>query len=187
MKFDWIYLLVIPAIRFLIYSNDYFYLRKVIRKHEVYVNGIIKKSSQQNKRKSEKAGKWIQGNQIEIRNRILKSGLHDPVLSRMEPLGLGYARQQNMSPLDNLLFENAEILGRAREAMERAKGYFRGQALKSLNPIYWLELIVFLPKEIAKITGIKTDSKTSQGVINFVQVIYWIVSIAYTITKFTEN
>ena len=156
-------ILIVPLIRAIIYLDHYRFLSRVVKKHELYVQGILKNPPDDKKDISKKAAVWIQHNQIEIKKRILKTGLNDPLLSQMKSLGLGYAQQQRLSPLDNLLYNNIEILGLARNAMELARGYYKGQIIRSLNPIFWIELIVFLPKEFISLSGIDTDSKSVKG------------------------
>ncbi len=151
-----LFILVI-IIRFLLYISKYFYLKKALNKQDIFIQGQFEGSTQKQKELAEKAEDWVQKNQIEIKKVVLNTGVQDQKKSYMKPLGLGYTKEQSVSALDNLLFLNSEIMGSSIEIMKRAKGYYKVQALKSFNPLFWIEFIIFLPKELSKYLGIDDE------------------------------
>lgn len=154
--------ILIIIIRFLLYISKYFYLKKALEKQDIFIQGQFEESSENQKELAEKAGGWVQENQIEIKKVVLITGVQDQKKSYMKPLGLGYTKEQSVSALDNLLFLNSEIMGSSIEIMKRAKGYYKVQALKSFNPLFWIEFIIFLPKELIKYLGIDDEKKIWQ-------------------------
>ncbi len=181
-----LYLLIIPFIRFLVNFNHYLYLKEATHKHDQYIDGqICDKSEKKKKRVGEKAGNWVQENQLEIKKRVLNTGVQDQYQSYMEPLGLGHAQKQSCSVLDNLLFMNTEILLSAKGILRKARGHYKIQALLSFSPLFWIELIIFLPRELLKMVGFETKSKGSQNITNIIQLLYWIASIIYMIKFIT--
>jgi len=182
-----IYLLIIPIVRSLININHYCYLRKVLIKQHKYIDGRLHEDDEKKKRIAQKAGNWVQDNQIEIKKRVLNTGIQDQYESSMEPVGLGYGKQQHLSALDNILFMNTKILESSREIIRRAKGHYKVQALLSFSPLFWIELIIFLPRELFKMAGFETKTKGTQNTINIIQIFYWIVSIIYMIKLITSQ
>ena len=141
---------LIIIIHFLFHISKFLYLKKVLLKQDIFIKGKFEGANEREKKTSQKAGEWIQEHQIEIKRVTLKTGIQDQRMSYMEPLGLGYAQSQSITSLDNLLMLNPEVMGSAKEIIKRAKGFYKIQALKSFNPLFWIEFFVFLPKELLK-------------------------------------
>ncbi len=177
----WPFLLAIPLLRFLVNFNHYWYLRTVLKRHDIFIDGIVEDKPEKVKNSSRKARNWIQENQIEIKKRVLNTGLNDQMESYMEPLGLGFAQKQQVGALDNLLLLNTDILKSARQLIERAEGYYKTQAFLSLSPLFWIEMIVFLPREMFKLAGFNSSAKSFQILEKTIQIFYWVISIIYTI------
>jgi len=182
----YVFILLI-IIRFLLYISKFFYLRKVLIKQNIFIEGKFEDADEKKKKASEKAGDWVQENQIEIKKVALKAGIQDQRKSYMEPLGLGYTQQQSLSALDNLLMLNLEIMGSAIEIIKRAKGFYKIQALKCFNPLFWIEFIVFLPKEFFRYFGVDEEAKVSSVIIKIFQIIYWIISIFFMYQTYIKN
>ena len=179
--------ITIVLIKFFLNISKYYYLKKVITKHNIFIDGELAEDDEQKKQDGIKAGNWIQENQLEIKNVVSKTGLRDQTKSYMQPLGLGYAKQQNVNALDNMLFLNTEILELAREIINRAKGYYKVQALKSFNPLYWIEILIFLPREILKYIGVDEKEKVGSIITKIIQIIYWIASIFFMYEKYKSG
>ena len=179
--------ITIVLIKFFLNISKYYYLKKVITKHNIFIDGELAEDDEQKKQDGIKAGNWIQENQLEIKNVVSKTGLRDQTKSYMQPLGLGYAKQQNVNALDNMLFLNTEILELAREIINRAKGYYKVQALKSFNPLYWIEILIFLPREILKYIGVDEKEKVGSIITKIIQIIYWIASIIFMYEKYKSG
>ena len=179
--------ITIVLIKFFLNISKYYYLKKVITKHNIFIAGEMAEDDGQKKQDGIEAGNWIQENQLEIKNVVSKTGLRDQTKSYMQPLGLGYAKQQNVNALDNMLFLNTEILELAREIINRAKGYYKVQALKSFNPLYWIEILIFLPREILKYIGVDEKEKVGSIITKIIQIIYWIASIIFMYEKYKSG
>ncbi|RKX91309.1 MAG: hypothetical protein DRP84_11805 [Spirochaetes bacterium] len=175
--------LIIPILRFLLNLNNFLYLRTVLHQHDKFLAGKVKNASEKEKRVSQKAARWIQANQTEIKRRVLNAGVEEQIKSFMEPIGLGYGQTKNISTLDNLLFMNKEIIASARQTISIAKGHYWTQTWLSLSPLFWIEMVIFLPREILKMAGLESPSKIFQIIVKILQLIYWIISIVYIILK----
>ena len=174
-------LLAIPTLRFVINFNHSLYLRDVLRRHLVWIGGVKQGASEVEKKRGERAARWINANQTEIKRRVQSAGIENPAESYMEPLGLGYGQRQTITALDNLLFMNVKLQQQARQAISLAEGHYRTQALLSLSPLFWVEFVLFLPRELAKALGLEATSKISTVVLNLIQIIYWAILTVTTI------
>ena len=117
-------LLAVPVLWFLININHWYYLRQVLQQHSVYLAGVTKGATKEQKELSEKAARWITANQTEFQRQVKKAGVHAPQKTYVKAMGLGFAGQQTVDALDNLLFLNAEFLQGARDTLEIAKGHY---------------------------------------------------------------
>ena len=107
--------------------------------------------------------------------------------SFLEPIGFGRAQQQHMSALDNLTFLNIDILREGRTILTRAKGYYKVEALKSFNPLFWIEFIVFLPRELFKYFGFDINSKSISIISKIIQIVYWLASLITMYLTYKTN
>lgn len=178
-----IWLATIPVARFLIFFNDWFFMNEIIKNRDAVFKGLPNSATESEKIKSAKARHWIERNTTEIKRRVEKAGIEDSIKSYMEPKGYGFVGQTQISILDNLLFPNSEIQAEAGGIIRTAKGYYSNQACRSLSPIYWIEVVFYLPKQIVIASGLSITSKAIQAIINIIQIIYWAAIIFAIIFK----
>ena len=182
-----IVLIIFIIVKFLLNISKYLYLKKVIKMHDIFMDWAIDDENDQKKGSGIRAQDWIQENILEIKSVVSKSGVGDQTQSYMKPVGLGYVQQRNISALDNLLFLNGEIIKLARDLISRAKGYYKLQALKSFNPLYWIEMTIFLPRELLKYIGLTESEKISSLVVRIFQILYWIISVYFMYQSYLQS
>lgn len=178
-----IFLLLIPIARGLIFLFDWRYLEKVCRRHDLYLKGVGDNATEGERELSGEASNWITENTTEIKRRVKKSGVKDPVHSFMDAKGYGYVGQEQISTLDNLLYLNKTVQNSAVTVLKRAKGHFKNEAVKSINPLFWLETLFFLPKAIVSASGIDASSKLAETGLKITQIIYWLVILGAVISN----
>ncbi|MPS33657.1 MULTISPECIES: hypothetical protein [unclassified Salinivibrio] len=93
-----IFLLLIPVVRGLIFFFDWRYLAKVCDKHNLYLQGVGDSATEEAKDASGKASEWITEHTTEIKRRVEKSGIQNPVHSFMDAKGYGYVGQARIQP-----------------------------------------------------------------------------------------
>ncbi len=175
--------LILPILYALIAFNDWYFIKQVMKHHRSYLQGQGSNPTEDEKSKSGKSADWITSNMSEIKRRIKKSGIGEPIISYMDPKGYGYVAQQNMSVIDNLLYLNNDVQEQAISTLKRVKGYYLSQTKRSLSPLFWLETLLFLPKAMLNASGIETTSKFAETGIKIVQLIYWVLVLWLVITK----
>ncbi|WP_115718826.1 hypothetical protein [Gallaecimonas mangrovi] len=181
--FKLLVLLLFPISRFLINLNNWNFMRRVIKKHDEWLAGLGNDAPEKDKAKAQKAAEWIQENTTEIGRVFKLTGREIPVESYMDGVGYGYVQKNRLNILDNLLFQNTDILQRGRSLLHIAKGHFLANAKLSLNPLYWLEVLFFLPKSIVSASGIEVTTKMAEVGVKVAQIIYWLAIVGAFLFK----
>lgn len=152
----------------------YRFLKEAARRHSTYAEQPASRTYE------DPSTLWLQEHTQRVKRYVLEAGVENPVIRWMEPAGLGFAQQRGASVLDNwLLLTPAglaqEVMPAAHNLIIRAYGHYRDERDRNLNPLYWIESLVFLPKRVLPSVGIQKPS-----VMNALQVLYWAATIALT-------
>ena len=171
--------IVFVILRFYINISKFFYLKKALNHQWAYLEGKDEDADKNLKSKGDKAERWIVDNSIEIKKLVLETGLEDHSISFMDKMGLGFAKEKQIKVLDNLLVMNSDIMGLGRQFISQAKGYYKVEAFKSLKIQFWVETILFLPKNIFLFLGLKEKNKITNVFMNLCQLLYWGTSLFF--------
>jgi len=90
----------------------------------------------------------------------------------MARAGYGYVKQSTLSALTNWLMKNQEVTPLIATALIRAQGHYRDQRNRNLNPLGWIEQLVFLPRDLIA----SLDPRIPKWVKDLVQICYWIAA-----------
>ena len=100
--------------------------------------------------------------QSEVKDLLVKSGVGNPTLPRVEALGLGQVLNHNLNVIDNMVTNDQEIVQHMVHLFYMAEGTFSFRIRQSINPIFWLETIIFLPSLILGFVGVPSTSSLSK-------------------------
>lgn len=109
----------------------------------------------------------------EIKALVLKSGVSDQHLSWMEPIGLGHAKHQQMSVLDNMTYLNRDVQGKVIDIFHRAEGVFESRCREAFSPFYWTEAVIHLPSNVLRYLGVPDGSVW----LRLANVIAWVITV----------
>jgi len=101
------------------------------------------------------------------------AGVSDFGVSKIEPAGYGYTKQYEIKGFSNLTLIDPEIINAIQSKFHEAIGVYKHRVCQTINPVFWIEFIIRLPKHALSVLGIKSDNSFSQ----LVQLIYWIIGI----------
>ncbi|MDP8267909.1 MAG: hypothetical protein P9L97_04195 [Candidatus Tenebribacter davisii] len=111
------------------------------------------------------------------RHEILKlfkeAGIEDGGVSISQHVGYGTLKVQPISVLKNINYLNEDVINIMTGNFYSAIGYYKLRFLETFNPIFWIEIIVFLPKNIFTYIGFQSKNV----LIKIFQVIYWILGL----------
>ena len=113
----------------------------------------------------------------EYKSRVIKlfedAGLKDSTVQFATPLGFSQVATGNAWVFDQFPSYREEFVGKTRNYFHQAIGVYRSRALEVFNPLYWIELIIFLPKHIFNYVGVSLEGI----IIKIAQLIYWLICI----------
>lgn len=95
-----------------------------------------------------------------------------PMIPFCEPVGYGQIMTANASVFDNMANKRQDTVCHMMNSFIQAKGYFRMSLLECFSPLYWIQLLFFLPSKLCEFLGISGD----RIAIKILQIIYWILT-----------
>lgn len=107
-----------------------------------------------------------------IINHFKNAGIKDVISPISVPTGFGMITTTKSSLFDNLFFKSESTISQAKECFLEAKGVYRTRVIECFNPFYWINLILFLPKNTIQYLGLNSDSILAK----LSQFIYWIIN-----------
>lgn len=98
----------------------------------------------------------------------------------VEPAGFGIVNSMKIQVLAQYPSRKYEFAIAQIDLFKKAISQYSYNARQVFNPFYWIDLIIWLPKNIISFLGIDTKLKSVKALYIFLQIIYW----AYGIIKF---
>lgn len=152
-------------------------LRKVKKFQSIYVDYIEKS----------KTPEWIDIKEqlLQNKNEIIQifdnCGLKDFGIYTTSPTGYGHVGHNKVSILQNL-----QYIGQINEVnvpttidmyLNQARGILNKRIIEAFNPLYWINILVFLPQNIITYLGFLQDDKKTEAITRVINVFYWILVI----------
>lgn len=106
-----------------------------------------------------------------------KANVSDSLLPNVQPVGYGQIVTANISVQKNFPSDRNDLFQITFGMFYEAIGIYKKRIIETFNPIYWIELIIFLPKNILTYLSVKSESI----IIKLVQIIWWIIGIIFTV------
>lgn len=113
----------------------------------------------------------------EIKMVFKKANIEDKRIGYAEPIGFGQIRTGAANIMDNLFTNNNNFFAGNCQLFNDAIGTFRRRIFENFSPVFWIESLIFLPKNVFQYLGVKADSIF----IKIFQILYWLIGVLYTI------
>lgn len=97
------------------------------------------------------------------------------MLAFSQPLGYGQIANGHAYAMDQFPSRREDFASAILQTMEEAIGYYKFQVRQCINPIYWIEFFVWLPKRLTTFLGLNSELKAMKLVNLFFQLIYWAI------------
>ncbi|HHF7344418.1 TPA: hypothetical protein ACPSKB_000823 [Legionella feeleii] len=150
-------------------------LYKVKKFHSLYVNYIEKIKKPEWTEVREK----ILQNKTDIIQILANCGLKDFSVFTTTPTGYGHVEHKQVSILQNLQYvgqiNEINIPSTLDIYLIQAKGILKKRIVEALNPLYWINTLIFLPQNIITYLGFSLDNKKTETITRVINVIYWIL------------
>ena len=122
----------------------------------------------------------ISNKNISLKNVVINYIKHAGVLDRKIPIsqqvGNGFVSTGTVSVIQNISNRRQDIAGTSYELLLEARGNYWIRFINSINPFYWLRIIIFIPKYLLSYLRIDPESI----LIKIFQIVYWILGIIFT-------
>ena len=111
-----------------------------------------------------------------LKGLIAKANIEDMHFNASEPVGYGYISTCQASVLFNHPIKRSPFSEKMHEIMLRALGAYEQRMKDAFNPLYWINFVLYLPREITKYLG------APYGAIpKTLQILWWIITGISTI------
>lgn len=107
---------------------------------------------------------------------VRDAGVDDQHISVSQHVGYGNLQVTQASVLDNFPHLSQDMSTAAQRLLREAIGTYRARMLETFNPLYWLETLVYLPRELLSYLGVPAESLF----IKVLQVFWWILGLMTT-------
>lgn len=98
------------------------------------------------------------------------ANIDDSIIPVVEPVGYGKLRTSNASVIKNISTTRNDIAVLVTTKFHQAIGIYRSRMWDAINPLYWIEFLLMLPKQFLGYLGVKPESLVTK----VAQLIYWL-------------
>lgn len=117
----------------------------------------------------------------EVLSLFKKAGVKDVLTPIAEPIGFSQIANATVSVFSMFPSLRPLFAGSALNMFEEAEGVFKKNMINSINPIYWIELILFLPQSLLKYLGLNADSLAFKLWNIFLTFVWWVICTLITL------
>lgn len=133
---------------------------------------------------------WLADNSDELmqyRGRVIKllerAGVKDSSIPTTQPMGFGQVASFNASAFDNFPSNVAGFAALMNAKFMEAMGEYKSRMFDSINPLYWIDAILFLPKHFLSYLGINKKSLSFKISNVVLSVLWWAICICIAIFR----
>jgi hypothetical protein len=91
-------------------------------------------------------------------------------LPYVQPLGYNRIAKGNLNVIDNFPNKRQDIVLSTINLISEAYGVYRSRIFESINPLYWIDSVIFLPRTVLEYLGVKNENIA----VKILNIIYWI-------------
>ncbi len=93
-----------------------------------------------------------------VKTLIEAAGISEVYIPHLHNLGFGQGVTYKVNLFDTMPTNNANYAYNIISTLEKAAGVFRQRMFDALNPLHWIEAIIFLPRTIFRYLGVHSDN-----------------------------
>ena len=159
-----VFFLVILALRFLINLSKYLQCKRYFEDYKRYIEG----------------GGWkIVEHSLQIVKLFEDAGVEDATVTHVEEIGYGNLQSSRPSVFRNISIKRQDIASHVVTMFHQAIGVYRSRMIETINPLFWIETIIFLPRQFMKYLGVSSESLATK----ILQAIYWTFGVLFGLYK----
>lgn len=105
-----------------------------------------------------------------VKKLFKQAGVTDATVAHVEYVGFDKIRTGNARVTENLAVKREDVATHVLGMFAKAKGTFRMNLLECVSPLYWVQLILFLPVKLCGYLGVDE----TRAIPKLLQVLYWV-------------
>ncbi len=110
--------------------------------------------------------------------RLLKdAGVEDVEIGVTQPIGFNQVQVANVSVMRNFPNKGRDFAAHTHRLFSQAIGTYRSRMFETFNPLYWIEAIINLPRELLAYLGIPPESVF----VKLLQVMWWVFGTVFAV------
>lgn len=110
-----------------------------------------------------------------------KANVPDSQMRVTQPIGFGKVASFNASVFHNFPMAERTIAEPSLTMFKNAIGVYKSRMFEAINPLYWIDLIVFLPKNLLTYIGLNMDNASSKLWNVLLSLVWWVFCTFVTI------
>lgn len=110
-----------------------------------------------------------------------KANIKDSSIPATQKIGYGKIASFKASSFDNFPSAHQDFVSDIFFKFEEALGVFRLRMLDSINPLYWIESLLFAPKHLLEYFGLNLEKSSSKIINSLLLCIWWLFGIFWSI------
>ena len=111
------------------------------------------------------------------------AGIKDTFIPVSQKMGHGYIGSFKASLFDNYPTNRSNFASHYFSMFDEAKGVFKYRIYECFNPFYWIDLIIFLPRNILNYIGVSPEVRSTKILNIILTSIYWFLGILVAILQ----
>lgn len=155
--------------RFVYYAERACFLKRFLDEYSNYM-----------KKPSDAAAEVLLDGKVRMKNLLMESAVSKAQVTRVEPIGYGLIKTSHTDVVDNFMMKDQEIVTTFLQLSHEALGYFRWKRNETVNPIFWIDFVVRLPKYLIEYFN---PDASSGPFYKLLQLGYWILSVVYMLVQ----
>jgi hypothetical protein len=165
-----IFLIILIVLIKIVYNFYYFIsVKKYFKKYQEYI---------------ENQKDWyIQGHRQKIIKIFEKANLKDYAIPNIEPVGYGFVNTSGIPLFNNIAALREDIATQVVRYFKESEYVYKTRMFDAINPFYWVESFIYLPKNLLNYLGVKIESVA----IKIFQIIWWLIVFVSTIVGIIFN
>ena len=123
----------------------------------------------------------------EIIELLKKAGQQSSTITRVKPAGLGFAQTLHLDLFENITANDQQFYNLIFSSFKQAIGVYKKRIYESVNPLYWIEFLIFLPQNLINYILGDEQHLTSNWIVRLLNAIYWIVGFIGSIWAIVDR
>jgi len=156
----WYYILAIPLYKLITNLINFYNAKKLL---DLYITWLA-----QNKDYKKLAQEKQTFNEL-----IKKANITDPHIQTVQPMGYGKLASFKASIAENFPSRLADFASVTQETLLQIQGIFKKRCWETFNPLYWLNLLIYLPQNLLQYLGFCGKNIFTK----LLQLLWWIIGI----------